>query len=442
MNKLEKNIYKITWPILVEMMFFTLLGTVDTLMLSRYSNTAVGSVGVSNQILFLFGMIVNVIALGIVVVAAQHLGAKQLQKAKDTVATGIASNFIIGVILSIFVITLGKQLLILIGTDDILLNDAVTYIRIVGISLLFVALRVALSNGFRSFGKPKVVMIIMIIGNIVNIMVNAVLIYGLFGLPQLGVMGAAIGTLSSRILMTILLIVAAYKILDIKVFKIRININHLKKILFVGIPAATENLMWNIAQVFIITIVNNISVEALIARTYIYTILSFIYIFSFSFASGNAIIVGYYIGEEKPEKAYTQTLKALKIAFGLVIIITLSLNIFSKQVIGLFTDDDLITSMARSVLYIAIFLELGRSMNFVFIQALRSAGDTVFPVIMAIISMFGVNVLFSYIFAIHFEMGLIGIFLAGMLDEIIRGLAMAVRWHQRKWSKIKLIEVT
>ena len=87
MAKLEKNIYKITWPILVEMLFFTLLGTVDTLMLSRFSDTAVGSVGISNQILFLFGILVNVIALGIVVVSAQHLGAKQSEKAKEKIQT-------------------------------------------------------------------------------------------------------------------------------------------------------------------------------------------------------------------------------------------------------------------------------------------------------------------------------------------------------------------
>jgi len=96
--------------------------------------------------------------------------------------------------------------------------------------------------------------------------------------------------------------------------------------------------------------------------------------------------------------------------------------------------------MAKRVLYIAIFLELGRSMNFVFIQSLRSAGDTVFPVIMAVISMFGINVVLSHVFAIEFEMGLVGIFIAGMLDEIVRGTAMAIRWKQRKWSKIKLIE--
>ena len=440
MGKLEKNIYKITWPILVEMLFFTLLGTVDTVMLSRFSDTAVGSVGVSNRILFLFGIIVNVIALGIGVVAAQYLGAKKVQKAKDTVVTGIAGNFIIGIVLSTVVVILGKSLLEMIGTNSIFMEDSVTYIRIVGLSLVFIAIRVAISNGFRSFGKPKVVMYIMIIGNLVNIAINAVLIYGLFGLPRLGVQGAAIGTVVSRIIMVAILGISAYKILDIKILKVRLHLVQLKKILFVGIPAATENLMWNIAQVFIMAIINQLTPEAVIARTYIYTILSFIFIFSFSFASGNAIIVGYFIGENQHEKAYEHTKKALRIAFLLVMFITLLLNVFSASVIGLFTDDPIIIDMARTVLYIAFFMELGRSMNFVFIHALRSAGDTVFPVIMAVISMFGVNVLFSYIFAIELNMGLVGVFVAGMLDEVFRGSSMAYRWFQRKWTKIKLID--
>jgi len=132
MAKLEKNIYKITWPILVEMLFFTLLGTVDTLMLSRFSDTAVGSVGISNQILFLFGILVNVIALGIVVVSAQHLGAKQSEKARETITTGITGNLIVGIFFSVVVTLIGKKMLVLIGTDDVLFADAAIYLRIVG----------------------------------------------------------------------------------------------------------------------------------------------------------------------------------------------------------------------------------------------------------------------------------------------------------------------
>ncbi|MGD9910670.1 MAG: MATE family efflux transporter [Candidatus Izemoplasmatales bacterium] len=439
MEKLEKNIYKLTWPIFIELLFFTLLGTVDTIMLSHYSDTAVGSVGISNQILFLFGILVNILAMGIGVVSAQYLGAKKVEEAKESIVTGIIGNLIVGIILSLIVVIFARFFLILIDTDPIFLEDSITYLKIVGFSIIFISLRVALSTAFRSFSKPKVVMNIMIVGNITNIIVNAILIYGLFGAPSLGVEGAAIGTLSARIVMVILLIIYTYKKLDIQLHKVQMHLEHLKKILWVGVPSAAENFMWNIAQVIIVYIVNNIGPDAIIARTYILTLLSYIYIFSLSVANGNAIIVGYYIGEKNPDAAYKHTLKALKIAFSLVFTVTVLLNIFARPIIGLFTDNETIITMARNVLYFAVIIELGRSMNLVFIQALRSVGDTVFPVIMAVLSMFGILVALSYVLGLKLGIGIVGVFMASMFDENIRGLAMWTRWHRRKWYQINLI---
>mgnify|MGYP002152274869 CR=1 FL=1 len=442
MKKLEKNIFKLSWPIFIEMLFFTLLGTVDTVMLSNYSDTAVGSVGVSNRILFLFAIAVNILALGIGVVAAQYLGANEEQKAKDTVVTGVFGNLILGIFLSIVVMMFGREFILLIGTDSVFLEDSTTYIRIVGLSLVFVSIRVGLSTAFRSFSHPKVVMIIMGVGNLVNVVVNAVLIYGLLGAPSLGVQGAAIGTLVARIVMVLLLVIFTYKILKIKLHKIRLYIVQLKKILYVGVPAATENIMYNIAQVFILYFINQISPEAVIAQSYIMLILSYVFIFTFALASGNSIIVGYYIGEKNPEPAFKHTFKTFRIAVFIVVIITALLNILAYPLIGLFTSNVEIVTIVRNVLYIAILVEIGRSMNMVFIAALRSAGDTIFPVVMAIISMFGIAVLFTYIFAIRLELGLIGVFLALSMDEIIRGLSMTIRWSQRKWLRMELIETT
>lgn len=440
MGKLEKNIFKITWPIFIEMLFFMLLGTVDTIMLSKYSDLAIGSVGVSNQLLFLFGVVVNIVAIGIGVVAAQYLGAKQIEDAKDTVVTGIVTNTMIGLLLSLLILIFGNTLLRLIGTDDILMKDSLTYLQIVGSSMVFVAIRVAISTGFRSFSRPRIVMYIMILGNLVNIGVNAILIYGLFGAPSLGVQGAAIGTLVSRIIIVILLIIASYKVLSIRVFKVRLHIAHLRKILYIGIPSATENILWSLSQVIIVYFLNKISVDAVIARSYIYTILSFIFIFSFSVANGNSIIVGYYLGEKNYNEAYKQTLKSLYLSFGLVVVMTILINIFGYEIIGIFTEDTSLINLARSVLYFAIFIEIGRAMNMVYIQALRTAGDTIFPVIMGAISMYGIAVLFSYIFAIRLEMGIVGVFLASMMDELFRGLSMAFRWYRKNWMEIKLIK--
>jgi Na+-driven multidrug efflux pump len=200
--------------------------------------------------------------------------------------------------------------------------------------------------------------------------------------------------------------------------------------------------MYNIAQVLILFFINQISPEAVIAQSYIMLILSYVFIFSFALASGNSIIVGYYIGEKEHEVAFKHTFKTTKAAFIIIIIITGLLNLLAYPLIGLFTDNVIITEMVRKVLFIAIFIEIGRAMNMIFIAALRSAGDTIFPVIMAVISMFGLAVLFTYILAIKLELGIIGVFIALSMDEIFRGMSMVFRWYQRKWMKVELIEVS
>ncbi|QWB96167.1 MATE family efflux transporter [Mycoplasmatota bacterium] len=440
MAKLEKNLFKISWPIFLELLFFTLLGTIDTIMLSNYSDTAVGSVGVSNRILFLFAIVINVLALGIGVVVAQYLGAGDTKKAKDATVTGIFGNVIIGFVITVLVVYFGKEVIILLGTNAVFIDDAVTYIKIVGFSLIFVSMRISLSTAFRSFSHPRVVMYIMGVGNLVNIIINAVLIYGLFGAPSLGVKGAAIGTLVARIVMVVLLVIYTYKILHIKLHVVRLYREHLKKILYVGLPAAAENITYNIAQIVILYFINQMRPEAVIAQSYITLILSFVFIFSFAFASGNSIIVGYHIGEKQLDDGYKQTLKAVKASFITIIIVTMLLNIFAYPIISIFTNDQVIVEMVRKVIYISIFIEIGRSLNLIYISALRSAGDTIFPVIMAVASMFGVSVLFTYVLGIRLEWGIIGVFVASAFDELIRGGAMAYRWYKRRWMDIRLIE--
>jgi putative MATE family efflux protein len=440
MAKLEKNLFKISWRIFLELLFFTLLGTIDTIMLSNYSDTAVGSVGVSNRILFLFAIVINVLALGIGVVAAQYLGAGETKKAKDATVTGIFGNVIIGFIITVLVVYFGKGLIGLLGTNAVFVEDSVTYLKIVGFSLIFVSMRISLSTAFRSFSHPRVVMYIMGVGNLVNIIINAVLIYGLFGAPSLGVKGAAIGTLVARIVMVVLLVIYTYKILHIKLHIMRLYKEHLKKILYIGLPAASENITYNVAQVVILYFINQMQPEAVIAQSYISLILSFVFIFSFAFANGNSIIVGYQMGERQLEDGYKQTLKAVKAAFITIVIVTTLLNIFAYPIIAIFTKDPIIVDMVRKVIYISIFIEIGRSMNLIYIYALRSAGDTIFPVIMAVISMFGISVLFTYILGIRLEWGIVGVFIASAVDELFRGGSMAYRWYKRRWMQFKLIE--
>lgn len=153
----ETRLFKVALPIFIELLFLTIYGTVDTLMLSNYSKEAVGAVGIANTLFMLFAILINIVALGIGSVASQYVGNNQLQKAKDTIKTGTYATICISTILFIALFFLRMPLLRLIGTDASLFNDAERYLKwasgdtfvilVGGVSIMF-ALNVGLGFVF------------------------------------------------------------------------------------------------------------------------------------------------------------------------------------------------------------------------------------------------------------------------------------------------------
>lgn len=436
----ETRLIKVALPIFIELLFLTLYGTVDTLMLSNYSKEAVAAVGIANSLFLLFAILINIIALGIGSVASQYVGANQIQKAKDTIKTGTYATLIISTLLALLLFFLREPLLRLVGTDDSLFVDANQYLKWASISIIFLGLRVTISTGYRVFSKSNAVMYIMVIGNIVNMMFNLVLIYGFWFIPSMGAEGAALGTFIARGITVVIFIYGSYKLLEMKFHRFVLDLDVLRRTVKVGLPSALENLSWNIAQVFIIGYVNSINVDAVVARTYILNIMSYIFLFAFALATANGIIVGYHIGDKKADVAYKETFKTRNIAllgtWPLIILII----IFSPFVLRIYTSDTVIIKLATDVLWMVFFLETGRLHNLIFIGALRAAGDTVFILITGVIIMFSLHVGLGYVFTYILNLGLLGILMASALDELTRGLVNMIRFKSKKWMKIQLIE--
>jgi putative MATE family efflux protein len=436
----ETRLFKVALPIFIELLFLTLYGTVDTLMLSNYSKEAVGAVGIANILFMLFAILINIIALGIGSVASQYVGNNQLQKAKDTIKTGTYATLFISIILFLALFFLRMPLLRLIGTDASLFNDAERYLKWASISIIFLGLRVTLSTGYRVFSKSNAVMVIMVIGNIFNMLLNLVLIYGFWFIPSLGAEGAAIGTLIARGITVGIFIYGSYKLLEMKLHRFVLNIDVLKKTVGVGLPSALENLGWNIAQVFIIRYVNDIGVDQMIARTYILNMMSYIFLLAFALATANGIIVGYHIGDKKPEEAYKQTFKTRKYAMLGTWPVIAVMIIFGQLILRIYTQDEVVIKLANDVLWLIFFLETARANNLIFIAALRAAGDTFVILIGGVTLMFALNVGLGFVFTYILELGLTGILLASSLDEIGRALFNIRRFKSKQWMKIKLIE--
>ncbi|HOI47498.1 MAG TPA: MATE family efflux transporter [Bacilli bacterium] len=440
MKHLERNIYKLTWPIFIEMLFFMLMGSVDTLMLSKYSDLSVASVGNANTVLNVFGVLFNVIAAGIAIVVSQYLGANREKEAKVVVKSGVYTNFAVGIVIFFILQLFGKLIFQAIKTDVDIIDWSLSYLKTIAWSLLFVSISSSFSSAFRSYGKPKVVMSVMILANLLNVLLNYIFIFGNFGAPRLGVYGAALGTLISRIFIFVMLLINMMRLLQINMFKFHYDSKSVLTILKVGLPSALENFMYSFSQIFILSFINKMGTDAVTSRSYVMLLLTYVYVFTISFSNANSIIVGYYIGEKKPEEAYKQSFKTLKITLIFITIMLVVMNILADPILRLLTENEAIIQLSKTVLLTGILLEIARVLNWIFLQSLRGTGDTVFPLKVAVVSMYGVSVLFSYILGLKLNLGLVGVFIALSLDEFIRGLAMLLRWKSKKWVTKSLVK--
>jgi len=441
--KSKHNFKALFWPTLIELMFFMLMGTIDTLMLSNYSDFAVGSVGNSNSLIQMFAVLLLVVANGVAVLVSQYLGAKKIDVAKRVVGNGIIVNIIVGFIISATLILSAEFFLRLVNTDILLFEDSKVYLRIIAMSLFFVAISNVITATLRSYGFAKYITIVVMVANVLNVIGNYLLINGYYGFPRLGVYGAALSTLGVRFLMMVVYFILLFKVLKISIKQIKFHFETAKQIVKIGLPSAAESWTYTIMQAIILSMINQLGPVFTTSRTYISTILTYIYIFSLAFAAANAVMTGYYIGERNYEKAYKETLKNAFRSLIVVTSMTLIINIFSVNIISIFTQNEIIITTVRNILWLAILLEFGRSINLILIQALRSAGDTTFPLVMAILIMLGVAVPMSYFFGIHLGIGLFGIYMAYVLDEVTRATFMYFRWQSRRWeAKSSYIENT
>ncbi len=442
-TKKKLTLFALTWPIFIELLLHMLMGNADTLMLSQYSDDSVAAVGVSNQVLSLVIVMFGFVAVGTSILVAQNIGAKKDIEAKEVAMVSLGANLIFGVILSIAVVLLSKPLLLLMDIPAELLGEAGTYLKIVGGFMFFQAIFMTVGAVLRSNGFTRDAMYITIGANILNVIGNYFFIFGPFGFPVLGVEGVAISTVVSRIVATIAAIILLFKRVEGPFpfsYLWKFPKKHIQNLLRIGLPSAGEQLSYNSSQIMITAFIAMLGTEAITSKIYTQNIMVFIFVFSIAIAQGTQILIGHLVGAKKFEEAYLRCLKSLKMAIGFSIFMAVIASIFSKELLSIFTSNDEIIKLGSMLILLTIILEPGRSFNLVVISALRAAGDVKYPVIVGIFSMWGVAVGLSYLLGIHFGLGLVGVWIAFISDEWLRGLLMLRRWRSKAWLSKSFVE--
>ncbi|GAA0301124.1 putative MATE family efflux protein [Gracilibacillus halotolerans] len=439
MEKTEKklSLFALTWPIFIEILLHMLMGNADTLMLSQYSDNSVAAVGVSNQILSFIIVMFGFVAGGAAILVAQNLGAKKPLDAGKVAMTSISLNLLIGLLLSFILVIFSKQALNLMDIPSELMGEASTYMSVVGGFMFIQALIMTIAAVLRSYGFTKDPMFVTIGMNIINVIGNYFVIFGPFGFPVLGVEGVAYSTAISRLLgfiaLIIILIIRSNRQLPFQsIFRYRKD--DVMGLLRIGVPAGGEQLSYNGSQMVITYFIAQMGTIALTTKVYVQNIGMFIMLFSVAISQGSQILIGRYIGAGEIDSAYQRGIKSLKISILISTIAAVIVYTFNQPLLGIFTDDASILEQGAMLLLMTVILEPGRAFNLVLINSLRAASDVKFPVYIGIAVMWGVGVTFAWFFGIFLGLGLIGIWIAFIADEWIRGFFMLKRWNSRAWS--------
>lgn len=441
-DKEKLSLFHLTWPIFLEVFLFTLMGVADTFMLSALADDAVAGVGAANQFIHITILILEVIGNGASIVVAQYLGSKRYEEVPKIAAVAITMNLVIGLVLSTFFVLFSKQMMLAMNLHGDVLIYADKYLAIIGGGIFLQALINATAAIVRVHGWTRQTMYVSVAMNVLHIIGNYILIFGKFGFPELGVQGAAISSVISRIIALAIFFWLLYQALEFRIdFKYYLSLpkEYIKKILAIGIPSALEQVLYQGCQITFLYYVTFLGSEALAARQYAYNISMFTYLFAMAIGSGTAIIIGRYVGANRKDDAYEQLWVSVKWAISFTLVMVVFVMIFRYPLMRIFTDNPEVIKIGTSVLLLSILLETGRTFNITIINTLRAAGDAKYPVVIGFFSMVCMSLTLGYFLVFHLHLGLVGVWLAIAADEWCRAILVFFRWKSRKWERYALV---
>ena len=289
----RRNLLALAWPIFVEQVLHLLLGVVGTFMVSHISDDAVAALAAANQIVILFILVFSFVGMGASVVVTHHLGGGDREGADHIAVTAIGVNTLLGLLVSVVVYLCAEPMLRMMQLSDKLLIYAVPFLADGRHALPQV-------DESRHLGgvadTPYDAMIVTAVQNVLNFAGNAILLFGLFSFPKMGVVGVAIATVFSRFVACI----ALWVLLE---YRTRIKLNmrdlfrpsreRLARILHIGLPAAGENISWWLAFITVTAFTARMGDQALATQSYTMQLVSIVVLCSVAIGLATEIIIGH-----------------------------------------------------------------------------------------------------------------------------------------------------
>ena len=442
----EKTFYKSFMILALSLALQNLLtygvNMMDTLMLGRYSQNAMGGVSLCNQIQFLLQMLVVGAGEGAVVMGSQYWGKKKLEPIPHIIGVALRFGGALAVLLFILVFGWPNQILSLLSNDPAVIAEGAKYFSIIRYTYVIFTITNILVASLRSIGVVRIGYMISGSTLVINVCLNYLLIYGNLGFPEMGVRGAACATLIARCVELIIVIwFLKYRenVLNLNLRKLlHIDTSYVRDYMKVSLPVLINQALWGVAQMVQTGILGHLGGDVTAANAISVQVYQVLSVVCYGAASAAGIVVGRTIGEGNEKKLHplVTTLQVLFISIGLCS--GFAIFLLRGPILAAFggTLTENAYRLSRQFMLVLAITTVGTSYQMACDNGIiRGGGDTAFSAKMNLISMWGIIVPFSAMAAFWWKCPPVAVFFLLKWDQLYKAIPVGIRLHSWKWVK-------
>lgn len=433
-----QSLRKLIIPLIIEQLLAVMVGLFDSIMVSSVGEAAVSGVSLVDTINILLICIMSSFATGGTVVVSQYIGAQRKDKANESASQLIFTVLACAVLLMVFVLAFKTQIMNLVFRDiekDVF-DNALIYMIYSAVSYPFLAVYNACAALFRSQGNSKVSMLTSLLMNVINIVGNAILIYGL----QMGVEGASIATLASRVAGAFVMIclISSSKNLIYVDFKKKFipDFHIIKQIMRIGIPNGFENSFFQLGKILVMGLVTTFGTVQITANAVGNSVASIATLPGSALGLAMITVVGQCVGAKDDKQALYYVKKLMFYAHMVLFLMSTIIAASLPFILNLYSLSEETKYYASVIIYLhSIFAVIIWPPSFTLPNALRAANDVKFTMYIALGSMVVFRIVFSYILGMGLGLGVIGVWIAMIIDWLCRSIFFVSRIATGRWKK-------
>ncbi len=436
-----REVFLLGYPVILSHLSTTLMGAVDAIIVGRLGPAELGAVGLAGVWVLVLFQVGNGAASGVQTFASQAHGAGRPRDCGRWAWHSIWLLVPIGVVLATLIVVGAAPLLRLLGPSAELQAAAAAYAvpRAWGGVATFVGLSIA--SFFRGVGDMMTPLRATIAGNIVNVVLTWLLVFGHAGLPALGVLGAGLGTMTGEIVVAAWVWIAFRRRRTDEAFDtapVRPAATELRRLVRVGLPVGGQWALGMLSFALFASLVARMGDAAMAANQAFVNLsaLSFMQIVGLSAAA--TTLVGRYIGERDFEAARRSYASAMRLAVGAAAVLAAIFVLTRHELIGLFSSDPEVIRLGAGLVIVGSIFQIPDAVTIVTNGALRGAGDTRWPFVVQTLTGWCIFLPLGYLFGVVLEGGVIGAWLAGIVELSVLSTGLVWRFRSGVWTRMQI----